>query len=543
MRSWLNSLILAALVLAAPCAWAQSRVDQLSGATTPLAGTETIPTCQGCNSSTPLVATPVPSLWNGPNTWADPILCCNASGSWAPPTTGTISASSNSLTVANASGWIVGQGIWIYGAGTSGGNFFTSVTAISGTTFTLAANAGTSVTNAFVQSLAATTTGSGSSSSNPTQLTVASDAGWSVGMGINVTGAGASSANLITSISSCGVSSGPCTSTTFVLATSILTTVSGATVQHDDTAAVQEALNNYLAVKLRYGNYNISSALDITSPNLLVGDGTGATFLWNLGKTNDSIYVTYSCNEATTERTCGGFRLADFQIIQLTASPTAGYAIHYAYNGTSGFYVQNGIAENIVISGTYFGIGIGSNVIIDWFRDITIANTVGGGIYYDNPSPAGDVEWTDISETFVSAPTDGCFYVVSSDTQVVTDLKCNQGGSEPIELHGGGTVANIRFVNPSIEGYTGDYAMDLTDTNNIVVVGGELYQQYSASGTFNLTGASGYVILGVNGHGTGAPIQAGTVYNYISSPQSGSGGQPLCSESNGQLYVGSGGSC
>lgn len=62
-------------------------------------------------------------------------------------TTGTISSGTASLVVASATGWTVGMGIAVHNAG-SGGNteLITSVTAISGTTFTLAANAVTTAT-------------------------------------------------------------------------------------------------------------------------------------------------------------------------------------------------------------------------------------------------------------------------------------------------------------------------------------------------------------------------------------------------------------
>jgi hypothetical protein len=73
----------------------------------------------------------------------------NASGSNA-TTTGTISATSTSLAVASAAGWVVGMGIVVAGAGTAGANLITSITAIAGTTFTLAAAAVTAVTGAVV---------------------------------------------------------------------------------------------------------------------------------------------------------------------------------------------------------------------------------------------------------------------------------------------------------------------------------------------------------------------------------------------------------
>lgn len=74
-----------------------------------------------------------------------------ASGS-ADTTTGNISASSAALTVPSATDFIVGQGITVVGAGTSGANLNTTVQAIStdGLTITLTAGAATTVTGTAV---------------------------------------------------------------------------------------------------------------------------------------------------------------------------------------------------------------------------------------------------------------------------------------------------------------------------------------------------------------------------------------------------------
>ncbi len=90
-----------------------------------------------------------------PSTKYDVVLNYHGSGS-ATTTTGTISASTNSLAVASAATFAVGQGIYVAGAVSTStpnpnGNLITSITAISGTTLTLAANATVSVTSAVVQ--------------------------------------------------------------------------------------------------------------------------------------------------------------------------------------------------------------------------------------------------------------------------------------------------------------------------------------------------------------------------------------------------------
>lgn len=65
-------------------------------------------------------------------------------------TTGSITSGTATLTVASATSWKVGQGIRIAGAGAAGAALTTTISAISGTTFTLAANASTTVSSAVV---------------------------------------------------------------------------------------------------------------------------------------------------------------------------------------------------------------------------------------------------------------------------------------------------------------------------------------------------------------------------------------------------------
>ena len=73
-----------------------------------------------------------------------------ASGS-STTTTGSMASGSTSLTsVASTTGWDVGMGISVAGAGASGALLVSQVTAISGSTFTLADSAGTAVTAATV---------------------------------------------------------------------------------------------------------------------------------------------------------------------------------------------------------------------------------------------------------------------------------------------------------------------------------------------------------------------------------------------------------
>ena len=81
-----------------------------------------------------------------------------------------------------------------------------------------------------------TTTTTGSITSGTATLTVASASSWKVGQGIRIAGAGAAGAALTTTISAIS-------GTTFTLATNASTTVSSAAIGHDDTVAVQAALD------------------------------------------------------------------------------------------------------------------------------------------------------------------------------------------------------------------------------------------------------------------------------------------------------------
>jgi hypothetical protein len=74
----------------------------------------------------------------------------NASGS-AATTTGSITSGTPTLTVASPATFAVNQGIYISGAGPAGANLITTITAIAGTTITLAVNASTTRSNVLVQ--------------------------------------------------------------------------------------------------------------------------------------------------------------------------------------------------------------------------------------------------------------------------------------------------------------------------------------------------------------------------------------------------------
>jgi hypothetical protein len=231
-------------------------------------------------------------------------------------TTGTIAASSNSLVVASASGYAVGQHIIVYGAGSA-----TAVGTPTGVTLTTEGTAGAVAYHAQVVAIdgdhgysVASSAGTGATGNAAQQVPQAgSDSQdqliqWSAGPGptpasyaiyddvINtVPGSGAlicRSVQDVTAWRDYG-QSGECPSwvptnppgstgklplratitainnTTLTLSASASTTVGGAVVEHDDTVPVQNALATETVVTMPCGNFRLTGGLTLT--------GTGAT--------------------------------------------------------------------------------------------------------------------------------------------------------------------------------------------------------------------------------------------------------------------------
>lgn len=147
------------------------------------------------------------------------------------PVTGSITAGTNLLTLSSTNGasigtkYSVGEAIKVVGAGVSSADLVTVIDAINGLVATTRDNASTSVAGAAVTQQQLSTTGSIVSGSKT--LTISSSAGtdgFEVGMGIVVTGAGAASADLATSIESIS-------GTTFTLHDAAGTTVTTVSVK------------------------------------------------------------------------------------------------------------------------------------------------------------------------------------------------------------------------------------------------------------------------------------------------------------------------
>lgn len=121
----------------------------------------------------------------------------------------------------------------------------------------------------------ATTTTGDITNATPT-LTVASATSFAIGQGIRVAGAGVASADLVTTISNIA-------GTTFTLADNASTTVVGAVVSHDDTAAIQAAIDAAVTagqpVYIPAGNYRVSGLLKANACPTIYGDGPAYTTL------------------------------------------------------------------------------------------------------------------------------------------------------------------------------------------------------------------------------------------------------------------------
>lgn len=412
------------------------------------------PTAWNFDTTTP--ATALASLGGASAQFLIPTVSYGAAGIGV-VTLGSCTAGSNLLTVFNVGRWIAGEPITVLGAGSSGANHVTTVSSISGNIFTLSANCLTTV--ASVQVFDSGTTGSCSSSVSPTLLTVANAATWAAttpGQGIDIAGAGAAGADQINTVTNVS-------GTTLTLASPCLTTVSNAAVNHDDTAALQAAINDSIAgkgtVHLTPGAYNITSALTVSSPGLnLVGDGWSNSIIMNRGRTNDQFRVSYGIPPASFNTDPTFTHLDNAAVIQMPGiTPTAGAAFNIG-NATNPTF--NLIISNFLIQGTCGGIYEHDNHGLNFFKTIRInsqacshATVGGGGIYQEFTSYSGDEDFNDVSLRDGNG-SNTTVYIGASDTETFTNLKVVASGSGSDLTFGdeGPYSRVIRFVSASLEG-------------------------------------------------------------------------------------------
>ncbi len=358
---------------------------------------------------------------------------------------------------------------------------------------------------------ATTTTGSILISSN--SLTVNSASGWRVGMGIAIPGAGTSDTNeLVTTITNIS-------GTTFTLADSTTAGAIGVIIYHDDTSCLQRVVDSGKNPHLRLGNYNVTSAISITKPQIFRCEGgvnnlprvspedtfTGGSVIWNRGKTNDTIKLKSSY---TTIEQCS---INQDPLV----TPTAGWGINI---GSSTYQVGMPKILFNVVYGTYGGIAITGKVVPAYiggnlFWSLGGVGNLAAAMYIDNDSPAGDIKWIGNEFRMINPGLTG--YIVSADVEQFTDNKFNNNTNPAliIDTNGGGGGNHIdaqSFVNCSFEGSTGLTSPLIHINGNssgISFIGGEIGTDFGYGGILIQDNVTRVSVVGVNFSAmTGDPI-------------------------------------
>lgn len=334
------------------------------------------------------------------DSWLDVIADYNASGS-IQSTTGNINASSNILTLSSAIDFKNGQGIAIAGAGAScslttpnaptvnpqgttgtttyqyqvvamdgkGGYTAASpVTTITNGNATLSSTnynniQWTPVTGAVAYIVYGTIGGSWFPMANTT-VTSFNDNGTATysiwGLNSNTPPAISGNQTLFTTISSGGGTA------TLTLTNNATTSVSSAKVYHDDTLAIQNALNNGSSVKIPAGSYNISSTLIVDSRCKVSGEKNSSGHQSTLKSAATLCTAMLQVASNGSDDNANYFKFGLLENIMLD-----GYA-----DGTNG---TRGGADGIHLGVN--GAASGTNEANDFvIRDCNIANFTGNGI-------------------------------------------------------------------------------------------------------------------------------------------------------------------
>ena len=436
------------------------------------------PDCVEINSGGLLVnsGSPCPAGTTGFVGWVDPVLTYQAAGPANIVTYGAITTGTNTLTVLNPAGWVAGMNIGVQNGTSAGVDLLTTVSSVSGNVLTLAANAGNTVLA--WSEVYTWITGSGSAGSNT--LTVSAYTGWTVGMGIAVHNAGAAGiAELITTVTQCGTSTtagAACTSATFTLVTSLVSSVTSQPVNHDDTAALTAAIGSGQNVYLEPGNYDVTGALNISTPIRMSGASAGTVTIWNRGTTNHVVELTYVTPELEPTAGAGSVQLAGASVDNLTINqqsgitPTAGYGlvIGSGYTATS-MGVSGGLVNNIAINNTYGGVLVNENVIYENIWNIWVTSTLSYGFYWNEVGGYGGnvVDGISLYNTNM--------YVQQGDTNTISNLYINSPPAAAIIFGprvSNSTIVNMTFVSPHFEGVTNGNAcpLDFTQTTAVIEV-------------------------------------------------------------------------
>lgn len=305
----------------------------------------------------------------------------------------------------------------------------------------------------------ATTTGTMAQGSN--QLTVASAAGWTAGMGASVAGGIAGGSEL-------GGEGNPAVSVLSIIGNVFTLSanctrvggVSGVTVNHEDSTAIIAALTSGFDVRLFTGNYNVTSRsvgadiLTINTPIEFIGDGQGLSTIFKRSISGSVLRIGTPNFGLGNE----GVLVSDFAIGMgsgFTASDGAG--VYVASSGGAGTYVNSATVERVLMIGMCNGFYTGLGVNVDWFKDSRVYGTpstacgnAGGVIGLNTPSPGGDIYFEGIQGSGVN----GTIVIKQADTSSFKSVKLN-GGDIRFDPVSDGVVFRLRFDDTSVEGQGG----------------------------------------------------------------------------------------
>lgn len=359
------------------------------------------------------------------------------------------------------------------------------------------------------------TTTTGSITTGTNQLTVASAAGWTVGMGIAVAGAGMGGSEL-GGKGNGNVCIGSISTLTFSLITcggsavNATATVAGAVVNHDDTNALRAALTSGLNVHLSAGNYNVhdpvldQDMITINNPIMFLGDGVGQSTIYKRSTNGSVLRIGQNGFNANGE----GVVVSDIAILMGSGfTPINGGGIYIASSGGAGTYVSSANIGRMLLIGQCIGIATGLGVGVDYFHDTRIYSApagcaaTGGGLRINTDSPGGDMNFENIQLTGLSTTV----VIKSADTNTYTNLKLN-GGDIRIDPNSDGVVIRQRFINASVEGQGGSATCGINFINHtsdqISFTAGGVGLNYS-NGICPTAVTTGLSIIGMKFYGMG----------------------------------------
>ena len=388
-----------------------------------------------------------------------------------------------------------GMGIKVKGAGSSGADLNTTITSGSGTyTLVLGTNCLTTVTSANVNSI-------GSIPSSSSTLTVASTTGWVTGEGIDVAGAGAAGADLITTVT---VTSGT------VLSLGANTSTGGpynnVVINHDDTAALNAAFASGQNVRIPAGQFNVyatganSTALTLSLPVTVQCAGAGiysyysgpyGTWIWNRGTVDNTLAVTGG--NGTSLYNCGIHQAVDI-------TPTAGYGLVLG-NGSSGS--QWGFGGSFIVGNQVWDTW----GLLDFNQGVTNSTISGNAINtdstatkhiitYDVTSPGGANFITGNAIADSSGQNLTCLTIIDGDTNQWVNNNFEQCGTMISATTTPGTYGNGQFfMANTFEGSgSGTTCQVILSVGKRYMFSGNYFNLDNGHGTFCLSGSVDQVL-------------------------------------------------